>query len=284
MDFSQFAKILYSVFADGITVDVFTQTLFLNITDYAETETNPVENYTLPTFKSYFNGTNGISGIAKKINKHIDTVKFAAYINGLPDGATDNLCDALNPYIEDVTAFNASEKCAALFKGIIIAAAVTTKKKATPAVRDGSTAVAAVKGTEKYQTRLLIESKGLCPNDNCCQPLYIDAGGQTQMDYTITVINPSLPPNSFSNLIALCPECSKRYLLAQDDAKIKRLEEIKKTLLEEAETMGTLAGTKAEEGVERVLRKIADMPPDQIIPLNYDPVAGKFCLLIEPYT
>lgn len=272
MDFSQFAKILYSVFADGINVDAFTQELFLNITDYSESEDNPVETYTFPTFKSYYNGTNGISGIAKKINKHIDTVKFAAYINGLPDGATDNLCDALKPYIEDVTAFNASEKCAGLFKEIIITAAGTTKKKATPAIRDGSTTAVAAISAEKYQTRLLIESKGLCPNDNCCQPLYIDAGGQTQMDYTVTIINPALPHDSFSNLIALCPDCSKRYLLSQDTARIKRMDEIKKQLMEEAETMGTLAGTKVEEGVERVLRKIADTPPDQIVPLTYDPV------------
>lgn len=272
MDFSQFAKILYSVFADGTNVDAFTQELFLNITDYAETETNPVETYTFPTFKSYFNGTNGISGIAKKINKHIDTIKFSEYINGLPDGATDNLRDALLPYVKEITAFNASEKCASLFKEIIITAAGTTKKKATPAVRDGSSAIAVVNGAEKYQTRLLIESKGLCPNDNCCRPLYIDVGGQTQMDYTITVINPDLDHNSSSNLIALCPDCSKKYLLSQDSAKIERLAEIKKLLMEEAETMSTLAVIKVEEGVERVLRKIANTPPDQIVPLTYDPV------------
>lgn len=273
MEFSQFAETLHSVFADGANVDVFTQDLFFNITDYPDGQDNPVESYTLPSFKSYFNGTNGISGIAKKINKHIEPEKFISYIDSLPDGATSNLCDALIPYKPEITTYNAAEICACMFKEILIDAASSKKKKSAPAIsKSGKSTIIPVNDEKKYQTRLLVETKGICPNDNCCNPLYIDINGQTQMDYTITVINPNRSADSFDNLIALCPDCSKRFNLAQDADKIKRLEEIKKQLMEEAETMETLAGTKVEEGVERVLRKIADTPPDKIIPLTYDPV------------
>jgi len=273
VEFSQFAETLYSVFADGAKVDVFTQDLFLNITDYPYDQDNPVESYTLPSFKSYFNGTNGISGIAKKINKHIEPEKFISYIDELPDAATSNLCDALLPYKPEITTYNVPEICAITFKEILLDAASSKKKKAASAVsKSGQVIITAVDDENKYQTRLLVETKGICPNDNCCNPLYIDVNGQTQMDYSITIINPEHDAHSFDNLIALCPPCSKKLLLMQDAEKIKRLEEIKKLLMEEAETIGALAGVKAEEGVERVLRKIADTPPGKIIPLTYDPV------------
>jgi len=273
VEFSQFAETLHSIFADGANVDVFTQDLFLNITDYPDGHDNPVESYTLPSFKSYFNGTNGISGIAKKINKHIEPEKFISYIDSLPDGATSNLCDALILYKPEMTTYNAAEICAVLFKEIIINAASSKKKKATPAVsKSGTAAITPVDAEKKYHMRLLVETKGLCPNDNCCRPLYIDVNGQTQMDYTITAINPNCSADSFDNLIALCPNCGKRFNLVRDDAHIKRLAEIKKQLMNEAETTAALAGTKVEEGVERVLRKIADTPPDSLVPLNYEPV------------
>lgn len=81
MEFSQFAGILYSVFGNGVNVDVFTQDLFRNITEYEDDEENPIEDYTLPAFKAYFNGTNGISRLAKKINKHLEPEKFVNYLN-----------------------------------------------------------------------------------------------------------------------------------------------------------------------------------------------------------
>lgn len=272
MEFSQFAGILHSVIADGATVETFTQTLFLNITDYQETEYNPVEEYTFPTFKAYFNGTNGISRIAKKINKHIETEKFVSYINNLPAGATANLCDALQPYRPDITTYNVSDICAEMFKEIIVAAAAGKKKKAAPGQnRNGPLIINTSDNVQKYQMRLLVETKGLCPNDNCCRPLYIDVNGQTQMDFTVTVINPSAPEDSFSNLIALCPHCSKRFTLGRNEAQIKRLEEIKKQLMDESDAMETLSGIKIEDGVERVLRKIAATPPDKIIRLTYEP-------------
>lgn len=276
MEFSQFAGILYSVFGNGVNVDVFTQDLFRNITEYEDDEENPIEDYTLPAFKAYFNGTNGISRLAKKINKHLEPEKFVNYLNELTDGVIGNLRDALEPYRQDITLHNTAEVCADIFKDIIIEAAAPKKKKAALAVsKSGALAVVNSETEKKYQTRLLIESKGLCPNDNCCRPLYIDVSGQTQMDYTITVIDPNKSPDDFRNLIALCPDCSKRYTLATDDAYIKRLSEIKNQLMEEAETLETLAETKVEEGVERVLRKISDTPPEKLVPLNYDPVELK---------
>lgn len=273
LEFSQFANILYSIMPDGKDTAAFAQKLLLNIIVYPNDETNPLLNCTFPTFKSYFNGTRSISGIAKKVNKYIEPANFIDYIDKLPDGATSNLCDALKMYRPEINLYNASEICANIFNKILITATGTQKKKkSTPCKNESGTSSILDNLNKLYGTRLLVETKGLCPNDNCCKPLYININGQTEMDYIITQINPNLPSDSFANLIALCPDCSKKYRLAKDVRQMKRIEEIKKQLINESYTMELLANTNVEEGVERVLRKISDTPMIGLVPLNYDPV------------
>lgn len=274
MNFSDFANILYSILADGKKTDEFTQELFLKIVDYSSDEDNIVENSTLSTFKSYFNGTRSVSQIAKNINKHIETENFVKYINEFPEGAISNLCDALIVYRPETNLYNTAEVCADIFKQILVDAANIKKNKKTTLVKiESGTCVLSDKMKQRYGTRLLVESKGLCPNDNCCRPLYINVNGQTAMNYEITQINPDLPPDSFANLIALCPDCSKKYLLAKDNEQMNRMKIIKKHLITEAETIDILASTKVEDGVERVLRKISDVSIMEMIPLSYEPVS-----------
>jgi len=282
LKFSDFANILYSILADGKKTDEFTQELFLNIVDYPADVDNKVENRTLPAFKSYFNGTRSIDGIAKDINKYIETEVFVSYINGLPAGTISNLCNGLIAYIPSINLYNTTEVCADMFKQILVDAANIKKNKKTTLLKiESGACVLPDKIKQRYGTRLLVESKGLCPNDNCCRPLYINANGQTDMNYEITQINPNLPPDSFANLIALCPDCSKRYLLARDDGQMNRMEIIKRHLMSEAETIEVLANTRVEEGVERVLRKISDAPIMELIPLNYEPVSLREKILPE---
>ena len=45
MVFSNFAQVLYSVLAEGRSFAQFTRNLFLNITDYSDSEENPIELY-----------------------------------------------------------------------------------------------------------------------------------------------------------------------------------------------------------------------------------------------
>jgi hypothetical protein len=268
--------------ANGKKTDEFTRELFLNIVEYPFDEDNKVENRTLPSFKAYFNGTRSISKIAKEINMYIEPEVFVRYINNLPEGTISNLCDVLIEYRPDINPFNAAEVCAHMFKQILIDAADIQKSKNTTLKRiENGISVLNDTLKQRYRTRLLIESKGLCPNDNCCRPLYINVNGQTDMNYDITQINPNLPADSFENLIALCPDCSKKYLLAKDDEQMKRLEIIKKKLISEEETVEVLANTKVEEGVERVLRKISDAPIMELIPLNYEPVRLREKILPE---
>jgi len=204
------------------------------------------------------------------------------YINEFPEGAISNLCDALIVYRPETNLHNTAEVCADMFKQILVDAANIKKNKKTTLLKiESGACVLSDKIKQRYGTRLLVESKGLCPNDNCCRPLYINANGQTDMNYEITQINPDLPLDSFANLIALCPDCSKKYLLVKDDEQMNRMKIIKRHLITEAETIDILATTKVEDGVERVLRKISDVSIMEMIPLSYEPVRLREKILPE---
>ena len=84
MVFSNFAQVLYSVLAEGRSFAQFTRNLFLNITDYSDSEENPIEDAEDGTLKAYYTGKNGISRFAKKINSHLDTQKFEMYLERFP--------------------------------------------------------------------------------------------------------------------------------------------------------------------------------------------------------
>lgn len=52
MVFSNFAQVLYSVLAEGRSFAQFTRNLFLNITDYSDSEENPIEDAEDGTLKA----------------------------------------------------------------------------------------------------------------------------------------------------------------------------------------------------------------------------------------
>lgn len=269
LEFEKFVSILYSIFAGGMKADAFTKELFLNIVEPEDC----IDSYTLPSFKSYFSGVNGISGIAKKINKNIDVVKFITFLDNLPDGAAQNLAKELSAYKPDITEFNVSSECADILQNIIIEASKSHRKKS-----NGKADIPEIKteqidnGTKDLNIRLAIETKGKCPNDNCNKPLYVRNAEKTTENFTVTVIDPSESKDSYANLIALCHDCYKRYLLSQNDASIMRMKEIKQMLAEEELVGETVAQLPIETGVERLLRKIADGSSVPAITLVMDPV------------
>ncbi|MBN2882384.1 MAG: hypothetical protein JXN10_02575 [Clostridia bacterium] len=279
LKFTQFAKLMFAVAGAGNSTSAFTRTLFLSIVTYEEEELNPIYDYKDSTFKAYYNGTNDITKLARKISTYIEPEEFVLYIESLTDAAVEALCASFAPYIPDIDSYSAAIDLANLFKSIIIEAA-STDKKIAPANAVGEIAILNDQLDKLFGTRLLVEAKGLCPNDNCCKHLYLDSNGQTTMNYTITQIDPATKENQINNVIALCPECSKKYILTRNTDGIARMKEIKAQLIRESAAIDTLSNTNVEEGVERVLRKIAD-PELQLVPLNYDPVELKLKILPE---
>ena len=128
MVFSNFAQVLYSVLAEGRSFAQFTRNLFLNITDYSDSEENPIEDAEDGTLKAYYTGKNGISRFAKKINSHLDTQKFEMYLERFPSGTAMLIRDVLLPFDSQIDEFNCYKRCASILKDIIITAATQKRK------------------------------------------------------------------------------------------------------------------------------------------------------------
>ena len=124
---------------------------------------------------------------------------------------------------------------------------------------------------KKYGVHLLAEARQLCPYDRCFKPLYQAKEDKSAFDYSVVQINPRLKRDTADNLIALCPECARKYMFSLTPEKVERLEDIKLKLTSLMEALESMSEEKIVAGVERVLQKIAAIPFDQVLELKYDP-------------
>lgn len=266
MTFNSFAERLYAIIGNGNTTAKFALELFCNIIEYPEAleDENPLDEQLLSTFKSYYNGTRSIRGLAKKVNPYIETTKFESYIESFTDGAQVNICSSFQEQCPGMTTFTVGREMAELFQRILIEA-VTTKK--------ATTSVSAGDGLkEKYGVGLVIESNCICPNDHCSHSLQSDSNGQTILLYDVFQIDASLPATS-DNLLAMCPSCCTKLRQSISKEEIARLKQIKSKLMKGVTESAILSSEAVERGVERVLEKIRITPDEDLVPLNYQPVA-----------
>jgi hypothetical protein len=229
-------------------------------------EENPLEEQLSSSFKHYFNGTRRIKELAKTINPYIEVEKFVTYIGSFEDGAVDNLVDEFKNDLPGVTNYTIGQQLADLFKTILIDAAKTKRKSA----------VARIANTvrEQWGLDLVIEANCICPNMWCSNSLQEDIGGSPVLNYQVFRIDEALPENE-SNLIALCPSCYRK-LTANCTAENRfYLKNIKKQLIQNAKDKTVLSPEKLEHEIEMVLEKITYTPADELVPLNYEPVAVK---------
>ena len=262
MVFSNFAQVLYSVLAEGRSFAQFTRNLFLNITDYSDSEENPIEDAEDGTLKAYYTGKNGISRFAKKKTSHLDTQKFEMYLERFPSGTAMLIRDVLLPFDSQIDEFNCYKRCASILKDIIITAA-TQKRKPKKDISITSVTTAPREVDSDFKTRLLLEASGICANDNCNKPLSITKGEDYQCYFECVIIDSALPQDSFENNIAFCPECAARFRMRATTDEIQRVKEIKKQLIQDAADKQMLSESQVTDGVKRVIQKISKSLTDE---------------------
>lgn len=128
MEFSEFAGILKPILNGSEATDLFAHELFENMLN--EEDRSILDQWSLESYKKYFNGNARISGIAKKISSKIDLENFVAYIDKAEDAQRENLLKAFKPHISEIDEENLSRKIAELFNDIIQTAAGTKRKGA----------------------------------------------------------------------------------------------------------------------------------------------------------
>ena len=126
MEFKEFVQILHPIIGGSSSQGAFAKTLFDAIV--TEDGQSAVDELTEVTYRSYFNGSTGISRIAKKISPYIETENFVAYVHEFSDETVLRLCDSFREYLPEVNSFNAGTQLADLFLSILKTAAGTKEK------------------------------------------------------------------------------------------------------------------------------------------------------------
>lgn len=265
MEFSEFAGLLYPIIGGGDTTGRFTRKLFEKITDIpvSKVDDNPLIDQSDETFKSYFNGTRAIRLLAKKINPYIDVTIFEAFIYSFDEGVLFNLCSAFAKECPGATTKDIGERLSELFQSILLSAVGSKKGIRTKSPGDTF--------KDKYGISLVIEANGVCPNDWCSNELEADIDGRTQLCYEALKIDES-GPDTYENYIAVCPTCYQKIKASRDPSTTARLKELKRNMLFNEKGSNALSSEQLEQDIEHVLEKISITPPEELTPLNYDPV------------
>lgn len=133
MNFEEFAKKLKPLIGGSYNSGTFTKSLFESIVPIESVDL--LRHFKIETYRSYYKGSS-IGKIAKTIIPYLDAEQFVEYIDSFESEDTaQNLSDAFEKEITDITPHNASEKIAYLFKDIIKDAA-SAKRKSTPKSAD----------------------------------------------------------------------------------------------------------------------------------------------------
>ena len=120
---------LFPIIGAGSSTHAFTKSMFevMLEDDYSEM----LDDYSEDTYKAYFNGSTGISRIAKMICAHMEPENFVSYIDGFTDATRDSLCEVFKDIIPGCDSFNISQKLAELFADILRNAASSKRKTAS---------------------------------------------------------------------------------------------------------------------------------------------------------
>lgn len=270
-EFSVFASKLATYFQGENSPEEFTRTLFEKIyfNSKGDTLLHDMEKRTL---RGYFYHENDITYLAKKISGDLDSGYFEEFIDTEMDDTVKGLCAEFAKECPGIDETNFKQKISERFKQIIRNAAAPKRRTKKKERTLSSDAIVPPSIKEKYGALLVSEERSVCPNDGCCAPLFVKAGGKFGPNYEVTYIDPSMDEESMENMIALCPSCYSRYMAGRTDAQIRRLKQIKKELVDDYEAKEAGASQRIEDGIRRVLEKIPEILPPEYVDLNYNPV------------
>ena len=136
MEFKDFVQTLHPIIGGSSNQGAFVKTLFdVIVTDEGQ---SALDEQSEVTYRSYFNGSTGISRIAKKISPYIETENFVSYIHEFSDETVGSLCDSFRGELPDIDEFNAGRQLADLFLSIVKTAAGTKRKSAPKDAKGGT--------------------------------------------------------------------------------------------------------------------------------------------------
>ncbi len=212
---------------------------------------------------------------ARNIKSRINTSGLKGLFSSIGTSARNRMIAELNPFGVNCTAGDLPDVCCELISMLVDAAVLKEKEiDASLACVKEAALVAVYDDTDlkdKHGVHLLAEVSNRCPYDGCFKPLYIESPARSAFLYNVVQINPKQKRDNRDNLIALCTDCSNRYRFDLTREKVERLEDIKLQLSSMYEAREGFSREQIVEGVEKVIRKLPDIPLDRVEELNYRP-------------
>lgn len=265
---------------DG-NVPEFMRNLILQICSIPEAEwdtrKNPSseERYSDGSLRKFY--TRGISKkLAKAMLNKLTLSDFKYYINNINNGNCNSveirnrsLAEAISPFTEaQVDANNVADVLFGLLK-LSLEYIVTPDLEQDRLVKEARTL--SQTGKAKFGLELLEDRSHTCSNIDCNHRLQTVAADNTcASNYEIICLSGNTL--KYDNLLAVCHDCFQQYALKHTKKETNQLKKIKKLQSESNLAKKTLNQNSIEQGIRKVIEKIHNVNPKDVVALNYDPV------------
>ncbi len=259
-NFSVFARVLKSVMAPDKRAGDFVQEMFERIAPDADKEISDVKTV---TFDKYFSGNLKLSGIAAKVNTHIDENGFALWVKELDDCQIELLAKEISKYRRGVKKTDVHEICASIFSGFLLEAAQSKPVRK----RKGVKSVDVIDSASELV--LVGECYNKCP---ICQKILLKVVKKIpQKRYSIIPIDET-KGNDLDNRIALCLDCAAKYSIDVSEGERKKLEKMKSQIKRQSEMHTLIDEVSIEENIGFILKKMQNAKIEAVKEqLNYNP-------------
>ena len=242
MEFKDIFNPLKKCLGDGNNRQYFFRDLMAMITTVTEEEWGtPLDpNTKRVNDRTIFNYINrGLSqSFAQSIVNRLNPIVLEERINERPHDTRVALAGELSPYDDNINADNVGKYASQMLVSIIKSAAGLLSDEDINAERE---AVRAAQLKIKYGPALLQESNNVCHYSQCGKQLYKMASGKIEYVYEVCTIDET-KKNTFSNLIALCPDCKAKYCVKHSPKQLSELKRIKKSLVQKCESISSTDG------------------------------------------
>lgn len=180
---------------------------------------------------------------------------LSSAIDDLDLDVREALAKKYEKFDPEVNAENVSAWCINKLTGFLTAP-ISQENPIRKQAEERAQQVNILKKQEHMKTSLLLETGGTCPQLGCNASLTMrDDNNQNVDNYEIVTIDPSLRLDDESNLIAMCPNCAKKYSGTNTES-MRNLLKRKNELMRRRFNTQLLRPEMIEEEIKQVIIKL----------------------------
>lgn len=248
--FYEFVNIMYEVLGNNNKADFVIDILDM-VTSYEKNGHGTYRDFDRSTLRKIFSGKRNINSLKAELIDHLDEAKFENIISDYTEEKKRIIIDTFKKYNEDLDLDNFELSLYQLF---------------VSSLNDSTTNQPFI--SEELIRLFVSENNGKCEIKTCSN-LIIDKNGKKQ-GKVIKIKDKQT--YDYDNLLFVCESCFKKYYNYRNDDVNKLLLDSKIEIQKHNYLNSIVNDQKIEDGVDVILRKIANLTSDEI-ELNYKPIS-----------